>query len=238
MDLMHLLANGEAPPTRSLPMQVARSLGIRIAAGELEAGSLLPDENALCVRLGVSRTVVREAMKLLAAKGLIEVRPGAGTRVLDRNSWQMLDHDVLAWQYEAGISGKQFQDLMELRLMFEPAAAELAARRGTPEAKAQISDAVDRMRETVGVANEFAVADASFHLAILRACANSYLNGLQAVIYAGLLGSIKKTNSSLELNQASVPYHEAVARAIARGDTAGARDAMLTLLKDAGARLS
>jgi DNA-binding FadR family transcriptional regulator len=75
-------------------------------------------------------------------------------------------------------------------------------------------------------------------LAILAACSNSYLDALQSVIYAGLLSSIRKTNSSLELNQKSVPYHEAVERAIVSGDTAGARDAMLTLLKDAAARLA
>lgn len=237
MDLNLLLANGESPITRSLPKQVARKLGTRIVSGELPAGSLLPNEKSLCEQLGVSRTVVREAIKLLSSKGLIQVRPGDGTRVLDESFWELLDHDVLAWQFEAGTSSDNFADLIELRLMFEPSASELAARRATNEALKRISVALQKMRDTVGIANSFVLADAEFHLSILDACGNTYLRALSPLIYAGLLSSISTTNSSIEQNLTSLPFHEAVERAIVSRDTAGARDAMLTLLRDASARL-
>src|SRR5207247_3167418 len=114
-------------PRRGLHGAVVHDLGLRIVQGELEAGESLPTEEELSSELTASRTVLREAIKVLAAKRLVESRPKTGTRVRQRAEWNLLDPDVLAWQLEAGPDRRFLEDTLELRGLIEPAAARLAA---------------------------------------------------------------------------------------------------------------
>src|SRR4029453_11093357 len=115
-------------PRRGLHGAVVHEIGVRIVNGELKPGDTLPD-NGFFDGADVSRTVVREAIKVLAAKGLVESRPKVGTRVRPRRDWNLLDPDLLAWQIEAGPDARFLEQAVELRRMIEPAAARLPPER-------------------------------------------------------------------------------------------------------------
>src|SRR5881628_1717221 len=120
-------------PRRGLHGAVVHDVGVRILRGDLAPGDPLPNEDELSGELAVSRTVLREAIKVLAAKRLVESRPKTGTRVRERSDWNLLDPDVLAWHLEAGLTDKFLQNTLELRGLIEPGAARLAALRATDE---------------------------------------------------------------------------------------------------------
>src|SRR5437660_12133093 len=120
-------------PRRGLHGAVVHEIGVRIIRGDLTPGEPLPTEDELGSQLGASRTVLREAVKVLAAKRLVESRPKTGTRVRPRRDWNLLDPDVLAWQVEAGADADFLAQALEIRRMIEPAAARLAAERATGE---------------------------------------------------------------------------------------------------------
>uniref|UniRef100_UPI003EB837F1 FadR/GntR family transcriptional regulator n=1 Tax=Primorskyibacter sedentarius TaxID=745311 RepID=UPI003EB837F1 len=187
--------------SRSLSGQISRKLGERILDGQLLPGQLLPDENALCEEFGVSRTAVREAVKMLVAKGLLEVRQRIGTRVQDVGHWQMLDRDVLMWHQSLTIEDERLINLMELRQSIEPDAAFYAASRRTDAQLKAILDAVDQMESHVGENSEYVLADARFHIAVLRATNNRYLEALENAIFAGLMLSIRLTNPEEKMNR-------------------------------------
>ena len=109
--------------TPGLAIQISRELGRRIVAGSFPEGGLIDDENRLCSRFGVSKSVVREAIKLLVSKGLLEVRRGSGTRVRRRASWNLLDDDVLAWHQGIEPKPEFLRQLMDVRQIVEPNAA-------------------------------------------------------------------------------------------------------------------
>ena len=115
--------------TRSLHGQVAHQIGERILRGDIAPGQSLPNEADLSEELNVSRTALREAIKVLAAKGLLESRPKTGTRVRSRDNWNMLDPDVLAWLFADGPNAAASEMLFEIREIFEPSAAAMAATR-------------------------------------------------------------------------------------------------------------
>lgn len=236
--LQHILATGVAPQERNMARDLAHTIGIAIAAGKFPEDSKMPHEPELASQFSVSRTVVREAIRHLVAKGMVDVKPRAGTRVRPKSSWNLLDEDVVSWTFEAGVSIGDFVELTEVRSVLEPAAAEIAARRGSPEAKQKISDAYQRMVSCVEKPHEFAHADAQFHMEILQACENRYLTALRNILFAGLLSSIHKTNADSRMNKASLPYHRRVEKAIVAGDTAAARHHMSALLQDAVERLA
>lgn len=235
--LKHILATGIIPQDRNMARNLAHIIGVAIASGHFAEGTKLPFEPELAAMYSVSRTVVREAVRHLVAKGMLDVKPRAGTTVLMRADWNLLDEDVVVWTFEAGASADDFADLNEMRSVFEPSAAEIAARRATPEAKTRIMTTYQNMADAVGKPNEFIYADAQFHIEILRASENRFLCALQNILYAGLLSSIHKTNSNTEMNKKSLPFHKNVADAIAAGDPYLARTTMTKLLDDAFRRL-
>ncbi|TNF18374.1 MAG: FadR family transcriptional regulator [Rhodobacteraceae bacterium] len=224
--------------SRSLSGQISRQLGERILDGQLLPGQLLPDENALCEEFGVSRTAVREAVKMLVAKGLLEVRQRIGTRVQDVRHWQMLDRDVLMWHQSLTIEDERLISLMELRQSIEPDAAFYAASRRSEAQLKAILDAVDKMQAHTGENSKYVLADAGFHIAVLRATNNRYLEALENAIFAGLMLSIRLTNPEERMNRASVPLHRAIADAIKAQDAEAAYAGMKDHLADAAARLS
>ncbi|MDE0589090.1 FadR/GntR family transcriptional regulator [Halocynthiibacter sp. C4] len=224
--------------SRSLSGQISRKLGERILSGEFEPGQLLPDENALCDEFGVSRTAVREAIKMLVAKGFLEVRQRIGTRVLDVRNWQMLDRDVLMWHQSITVDNARLISLMELRQSIEPDAAYFAAARRNDAQLASILDACMQMEKNAANNSEYVLSDARFHIAVLHAANNPYLDALENAIFAGLMLSIRITNPDEQRNRKSIPLHSSIAQAIEAQDPAAARERMQEHLADSARRLS
>ena len=224
--------------TYSLSSQIARELGRRIVAGSYGPGDLIEDEGALAERYQVSRSVIRDASKILVGKGLLEVRRGIGSRVRERSHWGLLDDDVLAWHQSAPPSGEFLRQLMDLRLIIEPKAARWAAERGSEEDVTRIAMAQERMEQEKGSREDFIVADALFHRSILRATSNELLCTMEGMIFSALLSSIRLTNSDPRDNEKSIPFHRAVTDAITARNVEDSERLMEELLADANQRLS
>ena len=140
------MTKGQMYPRRGLHGEFVHRIGVQILRGDLQPGDALPGEDELSGEYAVSRTVLREAVKVLAAKGLVEARPKTGTRVRPRSKWNLLDPDVLAWRFEASPDGDFFRNIVELRRIVEPEAARLAAERATDEEIAELEGAFARWR--------------------------------------------------------------------------------------------
>ena len=215
---------------RSLHGQVANEIAQRIMSGEFAPGTILPNEADFSIKLKVSRTALREAIKVLAAKGLVESRPKIGTRIRPRDHWNMLDPDVLAWQFASDNVARFADDLFEVRQIIEPAAAALAAERANSEQLAAIERAYDDM-EAAGEDLEASIEpDLRFHLSILAATGNELLVPLGALIETALASSIKLSGSEVSQQFYALPKHKAVLDAIRAGDANRARLTMRTLL--------
>jgi DNA-binding FadR family transcriptional regulator len=169
--------------------EVARSIGIGIISARHPEGMALPNDAELTAHFGVSRTVLRESVKTLVAKGLLSTRARIGTRVRERAAWNMFDPDVLAWHLDAGVDKRFLRDLAEIRLAVEPRAAELAAIRRTPAMIAQLRASIARMNASASDSDAFADADLRLHLDIATASANPFMRSIGAVIEAALRAS-------------------------------------------------
>lgn len=215
---------------RSLHGQVANDIAERIMGGEFAPGSILPNEADFSVTLKVSRTALREAIKVLAAKGLLESRPKIGTRVRPREHWNMLDPDVLAWHFVTGNVIGFAEDLFEVRQIIEPAAAAMAAERASPAELAAIERAYQDM-EAAGCDLDSSIEpDLRFHLSILAASGNELLVPLGALIETALASSLKLSGSAPDALFHVLPLHRAVLDEIRRRNPRGARLAMRALL--------
>jgi GntR family galactonate operon transcriptional repressor len=210
---------------------VLTTLGREIAQEVIPAGAVLPPENELEIRFGVGRGVVREAIKMLAGKGLVSVRPRHGTHVLPRRDWSLLDRDVLNW-----LVGEDQPDrelllaIQEVRSIIEPAAAALAATRATRQDRQRINAALRAMEESDNQAAATA-ADKAFHLAILDATHNPVLQGFRGAIDTILSAVfVVAVDSVAGWFEDNIPNHAAVARAIDEGDANKARKAMERVL--------
>jgi len=201
-------------PRGGLHGQIVHAIGRRILSGEIRPGELLPADP----ELRASRTVVREAVKVLAAKGLVESRPKTGTRVRRPESWNLLDPDVLAWQQEGMPQPAFLRKLTEVRLIVEPAAAERAALRARPAALAALDAAFREMEAALARSppdyEAFDQADIRFHRAILQACDNDVLEQMSAMVYSALLVSFHATSRLRGRARASLPRHRAILEAI------------------------
>lgn len=222
---------------RNLCGQVVHDLGCKILAGEWNPGDPLPQEVALCDTMGVSRTVIREAIKSLAAKGLVQSRAKRGTIVQPARSWNYLDPEVLDWQTQADDSGQLLFHLTEFRQAIEPAAAALAAERGSDEDLRKIETACQEMADNTDNLEAFLQADLKFHTEILHATANPFFSPVANVISVSLESSLRVTNRQATDNRTSIPPHQAVAKAICDRKPEQARAAMVALLGDAAARI-
>jgi DNA-binding FadR family transcriptional regulator len=217
---------------RSIHGQVAHEIGQRILRGDFVPGAVLPNEAAFSIELKISRTALREAIKVLAAKGLVESRPKTGTRVRPRDQWNMLDPDVLAWSFSVGDTERHALNLTELRRILEPAAAALAAERAGPEDIARITEAYDQMA-AAGEDVEAAIGpDLRFHQAILLATGNEFMAPMGFVIESALAASFKLSSSFPGARTNSLPRHHAVLERIRERDAVGAHTAMLRLLQE------
>lgn len=211
--------------------QVAQKLAVAIITGAIKAGELLPNEDALRSDISVSRTAYREAVKVLTAKGLVEARPKSGTRAAPRDSWNLLDPDVLAWHFEADPNEKFIRDLFELRRFVEPSAARLAAQRRTTADIAGIEAAYRGMVENPPYADATIRADLAFHDAIFAAAQNSTLQCLASAVTATVQWSLLLKSNDRDAFIASLDDHEHILMAIIErdGDLAAARMAGLVI---------
>jgi DNA-binding FadR family transcriptional regulator len=183
-------------------------------------------------RFGVSRTVVREAIKVLASKGLVETRPKVGTQVRLRRYWNLLDSDVLDWRYEVGPDEGFLEDLSEVREIIEPQGAALAAERATIDEVDGILAWCDRMEDAAAEdGDDYIDADMAFHTAILDACHNDLLAQLSDTITMALRLSRRMTVSVPGSSLAAMPAHRAVAHAIRDREPRAAESAMHELLR-------
>ena len=217
---------------RGLHREVVHQLGLLVLGDGTAPSAALPDEAALSERFGVSRTVVREAIKVLASKGMVESRPKVGTQVRPRRSWNLLDSDVLVWRYEAGPDEGFLEDISEVREIIEPPAAAFAAKRATTVEVAEILAWCDQMEDAAAEdGDDYIDADMAFHTAILDACHNDLLAQLSDTITMALRLSRRLTVSVPGSSLAAMPAHWAVARAIRDHEPRAAEDSMRELLR-------
>ncbi|MGO1120589.1 FadR/GntR family transcriptional regulator [Rhodovibrionaceae bacterium A322] len=218
---------------RSLHGQVAHEIGLRIVSGVYAPGAVLPNEIQFSAELDVSRTAYREALKVLASKGLIESRPKIGTTVRPRTCWNTLDPDILAWIFASGPDPRYGAALFELRRILEPAAAGLAALRHTPETLAPIQQAFEEMEAAGEDLEQGLEPDLRFHRAIFEATDNALLAPMVFLIESALSETIKLSSSTPGARLASIPLHRDLLDAITRRDQPAAQQATLVLLGEA-----
>ncbi|MBR7618660.1 FadR family transcriptional regulator [Phenylobacterium sp. 20VBR1] len=218
---------------RSFTHDIVQRLGQEIVCGVYGAQNPFPIEAELCKRLGVSRSVLREAVKMLTTKGLLNARPRQGTWVEPESNWNLLDPDVLRWFLERKFSPTLLLEFTQVRLAIEPMAASMAARLATDEAKASIIAGLDRMKAAERGEDDPLESDIAFHVAILRASGNRFLAQMRDLIDVALRTSIRLTNRRKGARLASVSDHQRVTDAILAGDAEGASRAMRDLVLEA-----
>lgn len=208
-------------------------LGKAILSGRYPVGGTLPPEPLLCEEFGVSRTVVREAIKSLVAKGLLFTGPKVGTRVLSEVDWNWFDPDVVAWQAQCGLSPEFLQDLQELRRVVEPAAVRLAAERATPQDIAVIENAYAGMKKAVEEGGDYVTHDMRFHQGLLQASHNRMLVQMSKALNALLRTSFEISTRIKDGPRNSLPLHRAVLNAMIEHDGAKAERAVMVLIEGA-----
>lgn len=219
--------------TSNLTDRVTEVLGRAIVSGEYEAGAVF-QINQLATTFNASRTVMREAVKALTAKGLVTSRASVGSIVRAETDWNLSDADVLNWFLHGRGSRLQLiREFNDFRIAIEPTAAMLAAARGDETAIAAIFTALDRMRAAEQGEYDSLDADVEFHVAILRASGNRLFYNMRHTIDVALRISIRVTNRQKAVAVASASDHAKVADAIRAGDESGAHQAMLNLLIEA-----
>lgn len=216
----------------NLTMSLAVDLGCKITSGALAVGTILPTEAEIQQQYGVSRTVVREAIRHLAAKGLVSVGPKVGTRVRHSNDWNMLDADVMGWHLMAGNRRPFVEALYEMRLITEPDAARLAASRITTEQSFRLGEALRAMEGNPRGSQDLIVADLAFHRIILEATGNPILRSLGTMIERSLAISFSLSWRQNPQDE-TVRQHARVYEAIMRGDGEAAGLFMRRLIESA-----
>lgn len=189
-------------------------LGGDIVAGRYAPGSSIPPEPLLCEELGVSRTVVREAVKSLIAKGLVSSGPKVGTRVLPSDQWNWFDADVIVWQTRVGLSPDFLRDLQDLRRAVEPAAVRLAAERATPQDIAGMEAAYALMKQAIEFGGDYVTPDLRFHQGLIAASHNRMLVQMSRALAALLRTSFEISTRRKDGPSTSLPLHRAVLDAV------------------------
>ena len=216
--------------TRRLHARLVDALVPMIVSGELPPGSLLPTEPEMSARFGVSRPVVREALRVLGAKGLIEVRHGSGTRVTAPDRWDPLDPAILAGMRGRGADAGVLRDLLEARTIIECEVAALAAERADADDLMGLDAALKTMRTALHDPPRFVNGDSAFHLTLLRAARNRVLERMTQPMHELLLYSQALTDAIPGVLSRALGEHEAIFNAVRRGDPSAARKAMRTHL--------
>ena len=221
---------------RSLHVQVAREVARKILSGELAQNEIIPSEMTLCQQFNISRTALREAIKLLTSKGLLESKPKVGTRVKSRDNWNFLDSQLLDWVIDLSDNETIYKEFLALRKAIEPAAAALAAEFATAEQRILISATFQKMDQ---IAADFDVdawteADMEFHRLIFLSTGNSFylpFGNVLCTMFKSFIGH------SSEEGGTCIEEHREIYRAIMAGDANKARQANITLLNNSNHRL-
>jgi GntR family transcriptional regulator, galactonate operon transcriptional repressor len=242
-----LRAIGNRMQVRGILGEVVTDLGCRVVAGEWRSGETLPIEAELIEQMAVSRSVVREAIRILNAKGLVRSRQMAGTTVLARSDWRHLDPDVIGWRMQAGDRRALLADLLKVRLVLEPAVARQATLQPTPEGRrrferawaAKVAVMRDDHSDDRARRDAFIAADLEFHRSLLSSIGSELLDQLFSVIEAALALEIdvqmqaRGSTTRLVGMEESMAMHEAVHRCVIAGDAPGAEAAMRRLIERA-----
>jgi GntR family galactonate operon transcriptional repressor len=215
-------------PGRGLHGEVVELLGRRILSGGFADGETL-DVVGLEGDLNVSRSVLREALRVLKAKGLVDARPKRGTFVQPRTEWRLLDPDVIRWQFEGRDDSQFLDDLSEVRGIIEPASARLAALRRTDDDIAALEQALDRMSAAARGDGDAVEADVTFHRALLAATHNELLVRMEVVLESGLTARDRLVHGAVQ-DDDPTPAHEAVLAAVRDRDPEAAGAAAGALL--------
>ncbi|MFF7971232.1 FCD domain-containing protein [Streptomyces sp. NPDC007905] len=216
---------------RGLHGQLVQQLGQMIVSGDLGADRpLVPEE--IGQRFEVSRTVVRESLRVLEAKGLVSARPNVGTRVRPVSDWNLLDPDIIEWRAFGPQRDDQRRELSELRWTIEPLAARLAAGHGREEVQQRLSDMVEIMSHAMaqGDALTFSRADTELHTMLIQIAGNRMLEHLSGIVSAALQVSGGPVTACDRPNEASIALHARIVDALGTGDGTAAEAAMRQLL--------
>ena len=216
---------------RGLHGQLVQQLGQMIVSGDLGADRpLVPEE--IGQRFEVSRTVVRESLRVLEAKGLVSARPNVGTRVRPVSDWNLLDPDIIEWRAFGPQREDQRRELSELRWTIEPLAARLAAGHGRDDIQQRLTDMAEIMGHAVaqGDTLTFSRADAEFHALLLQVTGNRMLEHLSGIVASALQVSGGPVTGCDRPTEVAVTLHSSIVEALASGDGAAAEGAMRQLL--------
>jgi GntR family galactonate operon transcriptional repressor len=225
---------------QSISDQIVYEIGRKIAGGEIKPGEKLPKVEVISEQYGVSRTVIREALKGLAARKMIRSNQKSGTVVLQKSNWQLWDLDVITWLSEVEVKDGEFLiQLTEIRLALEPLAAALATQRATEQDIAKIKETFLTLEKTVGNEKEWAKADFYFHQSIYDASHNDLLINMLKLLRKGLIISREKTMSAISLfpdpqfeesNLEVLQRHRALHDALVARDTDAAQGRVIEIL--------
>lgn len=203
---------------------VTRALASDICADVFPVGAFLPTENELCLRYGVSRTVIRESLKILESKGLVRGRSRVGTVVCPKEEWNILDQQVLEWIGSRIFELDLLKCVLDARRAIEPFAAEFAAERATVQEVAEIERAWEQMRDAEGDVVRFTEADVAFHAGLLKASHNQVFMQLASIIRAALEFSLHASNEAVDARGEAVEIHRRLVEALRMRDKAAARE--------------
>ena len=220
------------PASQNLTQNIVQDLGVAVVSGKYSKRNPFPVEADLCRQYGASRSVLREAVKMLTAKGLLRARPRQGTWVQPEESWNLLDPDVLRWLLERKPWMELLIEFTQVRLAIEPGAAALAAQVAGPEEKAAIQRALDRMIAAERGDDDPLESDIAFHIAVLAASGNKFFVQLRELVRTALRFSIRITNRRKGVRLASVADHKKIADAIMAGKSQAAANAMRVLIQE------
>ena len=218
---------------QNLTYSIVQDLGVAIVTGTYSDRNPFPVEAELCRQYGASRTALREAVKMLTAKGLLGARPRQGTWVQPESRWNLLDPDILGWLLERKFSPALLTEFTEVRLAVEPLAAALAAKVAGPEEKQAVRAAIERMQAAERGEDDPLASDIAFHVAVLRASKNRFYAQLTELTATALRFSIRTTNRYKGVQLANVSDHKRVCDAIIAGRPTIAADAMRKMMQEA-----
>jgi len=228
--------NAIAGANRNLNVQVAREIAVKILSGELTEGAKIPGEIKLCEQFGISRTALREAIKLLASKGMLESKPKVGTRIRPKTCWNFLDVQLLEWMVGIEATEDVYEQFLELRRAIEPQATALAADRATKEQRIELANVFETM---CAVAEDFEQdawidIDTQFHRLIFISTGNSFY-----VPFGNVLATMFKwfIRFSSKEGGVCIGEHRAIYDAIMAGDAERAYQASMSLMQSHKHRL-
>ncbi|WP_432239681.1 FadR/GntR family transcriptional regulator [Herbaspirillum robiniae] len=225
-----------APRLKNFHHQIVDAIGNSIVTGAYPEGSQLPTEDRLAETYGASRLIIREAMKSLAAKGLVSIRPRTGTHVLPRRQWNLFDPAVLAWHAVTPTDHKLLADLMELRQAIEPLAARLAAQRAEPSDLDSIRAAFSAM-EKANNKSSYIESDLLFHGAVMKSCGNQFMVQLETALAAVWRTSFQASSDEWGPDAQALALHRSLLDAIVGKDPVSAEKAVFALINRAAMRI-